>query len=77
MGLLRIMMENLLDNAWKYTRKTEDADIEVRKAAHRALAALAARAVIVYGMLGAWRPGRCGSATPCWARPLSKHASGA
>jgi signal transduction histidine kinase len=29
MGLLRIMMENLLDNAWKYTRKTEDADIEV------------------------------------------------
>ena len=29
LGLLRIMMENLLDNAWKYTRKTEDADIEV------------------------------------------------
>jgi len=28
-GLLRIMLENLLDNAWKYTRKTEDADIEV------------------------------------------------
>jgi PAS domain S-box-containing protein len=28
-GLLRIMMENLLDNAWKYTRKTEEADIEV------------------------------------------------
>jgi PAS domain S-box-containing protein len=29
LGLLRIMMENLLDNAWKYTHKTEDADIEV------------------------------------------------
>jgi light-regulated signal transduction histidine kinase (bacteriophytochrome) len=29
LGLLRIMMENLLDNAWKYTRKTEDADIEI------------------------------------------------
>jgi PAS domain S-box-containing protein len=28
-GLLRIMMENLLDNAWKYSRKTEEADIEV------------------------------------------------
>jgi PAS domain S-box-containing protein len=28
-GLLRIMMENLLDNAWKYTRKTDEADIEV------------------------------------------------
>jgi hypothetical protein len=29
LGLLRIMMENLLDNAWKYTRKREDPDIEV------------------------------------------------
>lgn len=29
LGLVRIMMENLLDNAWKYTRKTEEADIEV------------------------------------------------
>jgi PAS domain S-box-containing protein len=29
LGLLRIMMENLLDNAWKYTRKTDEADIEV------------------------------------------------
>lgn len=28
-GLLRIMMENLLDNAWKYTRKTAEPDIEV------------------------------------------------
>ncbi|MGD0835305.1 MAG: ATP-binding protein [Polyangia bacterium] len=28
-GLLRIMMENLLDNAWKYTRKAVEADIEV------------------------------------------------
>jgi PAS domain S-box-containing protein len=29
MGLLRILMENLLDNAWKYTNKTDEADIEV------------------------------------------------
>ncbi len=29
LGLLRIVMENLLDNAWKYTRKTDEADIEV------------------------------------------------
>jgi PAS domain S-box-containing protein len=28
-GLLRILLENLLDNAWKYTHKTNDADIEV------------------------------------------------
>jgi len=28
-GLLRILFENLLDNAWKYTRKTLEADIEV------------------------------------------------
>ncbi len=28
-GLLRILLENLLDNAWKYTNKTENADIEV------------------------------------------------
>jgi PAS domain S-box-containing protein len=28
-GLLRILMENLLDNAWKYTNKTDQADIEV------------------------------------------------
>jgi len=29
LGLLRIMLENLIDNAWKYTRKTAEADIEV------------------------------------------------
>jgi PAS domain S-box-containing protein len=28
-GLLRILFENLLDNAWKYTRKTPEPDIEV------------------------------------------------
>jgi signal transduction histidine kinase len=28
-GLLRILLENLLDNAWKYTNKIEQADIEV------------------------------------------------
>jgi PAS domain S-box-containing protein len=28
-GLLRILLENLLDNAWKYTNKTDHADIEV------------------------------------------------
>jgi len=28
-GLLRIFLENLLDNAWKYTNKTDHADIEV------------------------------------------------
>jgi PAS domain S-box-containing protein len=28
-GLLRIVLENLLDNAWKYTRKTSAPDIEV------------------------------------------------
>ena len=28
-GLVRILPENLLDNAWKYTRKTDEPDIEV------------------------------------------------
>jgi PAS domain S-box-containing protein len=28
-GLLRILMENLLDNAWKYTKKTSEPTIEV------------------------------------------------
>jgi PAS domain S-box-containing protein len=28
-GLLRILLENLLDNAWKYTNKVPEADIEV------------------------------------------------
>jgi PAS domain S-box-containing protein len=28
-GLLRILLENLLDNAWKYTKRTKIADIEV------------------------------------------------
>jgi PAS domain S-box-containing protein len=28
-GLLRILLENLLDNAWKYTNKVAEADIEV------------------------------------------------
>jgi len=28
-GLLRIVLENLLDNAWKYTKNTQEPDIEV------------------------------------------------